>query len=165
MVLPTEDMPYTADGMVPDLIMNPHAIPSRMTIGQHFETVQSKAACMLGRPGDATPFTGKTVQEVTAELHACGFERHGNERMYNGMTGEPLECLVFIGPVYYQRLKHMVADKVHSRSGGPVQILSRQPVEGRSRDGGLRFGEMERDWCVPVWFAASDARLRSPHPP
>ena len=117
-----------------------------MTIGQLIECIQGKASAMMGREGDGTAFNGRTIEDVMGELESCGFKPDGTERMTNGMTGKVLDARIFIGPTYYQRLKHMVADKIHSRSRGPVQILTRQPVEGRSRDGGLRFGEMERDW-------------------
>jgi len=145
----TEDMPFTIKGINPDLILNPHAIPSRMTIGQLIECLLGKLAAMLGDEGDATPFTDDvTVNRISEELHKCGYQHRGNEVLYNGQTGRKLEAQIFIGPTYYQRLKHMVDDKIHSRARGPVQILTRQPVEGRSRDGGLRFGEMERDCMI-----------------
>ena len=145
-----EDMPFTADGIVPDIIMNPHALPSRMTINQLMECVLGKACALEGSYGDATPFTeadmkGDMAEQICKRLEKFGYERHGWEQMYNGMTGEPIEAKIFIGPTYYQRLKHMVSEKCHSRAQGHVTTLTRQPLEGRSRDGGLRFGEMERD--------------------
>ena len=146
-ILPAADMPFTKDGVQPDIIVNPHAIPSRMTIGQLMECLLGKLCCVKGCQGDATPFRGVSIKHISAELEEHGYDGLGEEVMYNGMTGQQLEGKVFIGPTYYQRLKHMVADKQHSRSRGPVQILTRQPVEGRAREGGLRFGEMERD-CV-----------------
>lgn len=149
-----EDMPWTAEGMVPDLIINPHAIPSRMTIGHLVEALMSKVAALVGKEGDATPFTEVGVHDVSALLHACGYQRRGWEVMYSGHTGRPLAAQVFLNPTYYQRLKHMVDDKIHGRGRGPVQILTRQPVEGRARDGGLRFGEMERDCIISHGAAA-----------
>jgi DNA-directed RNA polymerase II subunit RPB2 len=143
-----EDMPFTADGIVPDIIINPHAIPSRMTIGHLVECLLSKVATLLGQEGDATPFTDLTVESVSQVLRSKGFQSRGLEIMYHGHTGRKLQAQVYLGPTYYQRLKHMVDDKIHSRARGPVQILTRQPVEGRSRDGGLRFGEMERDCMI-----------------
>jgi len=144
----TEDMPFTVEGMVPDIIVNPHAIPSRMTIGHLVECLLGKVSATTGAAGDATPFTDITVEDISRALHRCGYQLRGNEVMYNGHTGRKLEAQIFLGPTYYQRLKHMVDDKIHSRARGPVQILTRQPVEGRSRDGGLRFGEMERDCMI-----------------
>jgi len=143
-----EDLPFNVDGIVPDIIINPHAIPSRMTIGQLIECLQGKVSAIAGREGDATPFTWVTVDEISQQLKALGYQSRGWELMYNGLTGRPLEAHIFIGPTYYQRLKHMVDDKIHSRARGPVQILTRQPVEGRAREGGLRFGEMERDCMI-----------------
>lgn len=128
--------------MVPDIIMNPHAIPSRMTVGHLVEQLLSKVGALAGGEGDATPFTKVTVRDVADRLHKLGFQRYGNEQMYQGHTGRPLPAHVFIGPVYYQRLKHMVADKIHSRARGPLTQLVRQPQEGRAKEGGLRFGEM-----------------------
>ena len=148
LVLPGKDMPFTADGLRPDLIINPHCIPSRMTIGQLKETVLGKLLLQLGLFGDGTSFTNLSVEKICEELEGVGFDKHGNETFYNGMTGEQIECKVFFGPVFYQRLKHMVSDKQHSRSIGPKVVLTRQPAEGRARDGGLRFGEMERDCMV-----------------
>jgi RNA polymerase Rpb2, domain 6/RNA polymerase Rpb2, domain 7/Intein splicing domain len=138
-------MPFTAAGVRPDIIINPHAIPSRMTIGQLKETLLGKVLINLGLFGDGTSFGEYDVNTIRNELSNIGFESNGNEIMYNALTGEQLEGSVFIGPVFYQRLKHMVTDKQHSRSIGPMVNLTRQPAEGRSRDGGLRFGEMERD--------------------
>ena len=139
-----EDMPFTSGGIVPSLIMNPHAIPSRMTIGQLMEALESKAGALSGALGDASPFNRRTVEDIAAELEGLGAERYGDEIMYNPRTGEQVPCAVFVCPTYYQRLKHMVVDKVHSRAAnGPVVLLTRQPAEGRARDGGLRLGEME----------------------
>lgn len=140
-----EDMPFTKDGIVPDVIMNPHAIPSRMTIGQLIECIMGKACTVLGSYGDATPFTDLTVEEVAKVLQdTCGLERYGNEIMYNPRTGEQMTTDIFIGPTYYQRLKHMTIDKIHSRaSSGPIVLLTHQPSDGRQREGGLRLGEME----------------------
>ncbi|KZV46369.1 hypothetical protein F511_07921 [Dorcoceras hygrometricum] len=143
-----EDMPWTIEGITPDIIVNPHAIPSRMTIGQLIECVMGKVAAQMGKEGDATPFTDVTVDNISKALQKCGYQMRGFERMYNGHTGRQLSSLIFLGPTYYQRLKHMVDDKIHSRGRGPMQILTRQPAEGRSRDGGLRFGEMERDCMI-----------------
>ena len=143
-----EDMPFTAEGIVPDVIINPHAIPSRMTIGHLVECLLSKVATLIGNEGDATPFTDLTVESVSIFLRQKGYQSRGLEVMYHGHTGRKLQAQVYLGPTYYQRLKHMVDDKIHSRARGPVQILTRQPVEGRSRDGGLRFGEMERDCMI-----------------
>ncbi|EJT48974.1 DNA-directed RNA polymerase II subunit RPB2 [Trichosporon asahii var. asahii CBS 2479] len=140
-----EDMPFTAEGITPDIIINPHAIPSRMTIGHLVECLLSKLATLTGREGDATPFTELTVESVSKLLRQRGYQSRGLEVMYHGHTGKKLRAQVYFGPTYYQRLKHMVDDKIHARARGPLQILTRQPVEGRSRDGGLRFGEMERD--------------------
>jgi len=139
------DIPFTSDGVRPDIIINPHAIPSRMTIGQLKETILGKVLIQLGLFGDGTAFGEFEVKDICDELIKVGYEAHGNELLYNGLTGEQHECSVFMGPVFYQRLKHMVNDKTHSRSIGPMVNLTRQPAEGRSRDGGLRFGEMERD--------------------
>lgn len=143
-----EDMPFTSHGISPDIIVNPHAMPSRMTIAQLIECIMGKTCALKGKYGDATPFSDMNPDDIADELHHLGFQKYGFETMYNGMTGEKMEAKVFIGPTYYQRLKHMVNDKIHSRSRGPIQILTRQPVEGRSRDGGLRFGEMERDAII-----------------
>jgi DNA-directed RNA polymerase II subunit RPB2 len=142
-----EDMPFTHFGCNPDIIMNPHAIPSRMTIGHLVEQLAGKVGALIGCQGDATPFTRVTVKDISGRLHDSGFQRFGNERVFNGHTGRSLTNKIFCGPVYYQRLKHMVSDKVQSRSRGPVTSLVRQPMEGRAKEGGLRFGEMERD-CI-----------------
>lgn len=143
-----EDMPFTSEGVVPDLIINPHAIPSRMTIAHLIECQLSKVSSLRGYEGDATPFTEITVDSVSKLLREHGYQSRGFEVMYNGHTGRKLVVQVFLGPTYYQRLRHMVDDKIHARARGPVQILTRQPVEGRARDGGLRFGEMERDCMI-----------------
>jgi DNA-directed RNA polymerase II subunit RPB2 len=147
-IIPEEDMPFTSNGDRPDIIINPHAIPSRMTIGQLKETLLGKVLIELGLFGDGTSFGELHVEDISTKLLELGYEAHGNVLMHNGLTGEQIECNVFMGPVFYQRLKHMVNDKQHSRSIGPMVNLTRQPAEGRSRDGGLRFGEMEKDAMV-----------------
>lgn len=143
-----EDMPCTRDGIVPDIIINPNALPSRMTISQIFETVLGKTSALAGHVGDGTPFQNLTHEQISEELKKFGFEKHGNERMFNGMTGELMEIPLFIGPCPYMRLKHMVVDKIHGRRTGPRQFLTHQPLEGRAREGGLRWGEMERDMLI-----------------
>ena len=147
-IIPEEDMPFTADGVRPDIIINPHCIPSRMTMSQLKETLLGKVLVQLGLFGDGTSFGELNINTISEKLSELGYEGHGNEIMYNGTTGEQFQCSTFIGPVFYQRLKHMVNDKKHSRSIGPMVNLTRQPAEGRSRDGGLKFGEMEKDAMV-----------------
>ena len=140
-----EDMPFTKNGLIPDIIINPHALPSRMTIGQLLECILGKLCLFKGCYGDATAFNGTKIRDIGIELEKYGYSSAGTEVMYNGKTGKQITTKIFIGPTYYQRLKHLVSDKVHSRSTGPYNLLTRQPAEGRSREGGLRIGEMERD--------------------
>ena len=147
-IIPEEDMPFTAAGLKPDIIINPHAIPSRMTIAQLKETLLGKVLLQLGLFGDGTSFGEFEISSIIDKLNDLGYESKGNELMYNALTGEQLTMNIFIGPAFYQRLKHMVNDKQHSRSIGPMVNLTRQPAEGRARDGGLRFGEMERDCMI-----------------
>ena len=147
-IIPEQDMPFTKNGLKPDIIINPHAIPSRMTIAQLKETLLGKILLELGLFGDGTSFGDLDINDISKELLNIGYEQHGNEIMYNGLTGEQITTEIFIGPVFYQRLKHMVNDKTHSRSIGPKVNFTRQPAEGRSRAGGLRFGEMERDCMI-----------------
>jgi DNA-directed RNA polymerase II subunit RPB2 len=149
MLLEPEDMPQTASGIIPDIIINPHCIPSRMTIAQLMETLLGKIGCHAGCLGDGTPFNKNMTLDGLAKVlrDDMGLEPYGNEVMYNGLTGRQMETKIFMGPCFYQRLRHCAADKLHSRACGPLVMLTRQPAEGRAREGGLRFGEMERD-CV-----------------
>jgi DNA-directed RNA polymerase II subunit RPB2 len=151
MIFAQEDMPFTSDGITPDIIINPHCMPSRMTINQLLETILGKQCSISGTFGDASPFSSNSVDIMDTlcdGLENVGFDRYGQECMYNPYSGQLIDTKIFIGVAYYQRLKHMVSDKIHSRSKGHVTVICRQPLEGRSRDGGLRFGEMERDAMI-----------------
>lgn len=152
-IVQQEDMPFSDQGVVPDIIMNPHGFPSRMTVGKMIELISGKAGVMNGSLEYGTCFGGSKLEDMSQILVDNGFNYSGKDMLYSGVTGECLQAYIFFGPIYYQKLKHMVLDKMHARARGPRAVLTRQPTEGRSRDGGLRLGEMERD-CVIAYGAS-----------
>ncbi len=147
-IVPQADMPFTASGVTPDLIFSPHSIPSRMTISHLIEVIGGKVGALGGRFVNGTTFSAESEPELRQQLLDFGFRENGTEKMYNGITGEEFKATIFVGNMYYLRLKHMVANKMHARASGRIQLLTRQPIEGRSQGGGLRLGEMEKDCLV-----------------
>ena len=148
LIVKQEDLPFNDRGICPDLIMNPHGFPSRMTVGKMIELISGKASVLDGKRRRGTVFGGDPVHESSKVLVEHGYSYSGKDYLTSGITGETLEAYIFMGPIFYQKLKHMVMDKMHARARGPRTVLTRQPTEGRSRDGGLRLGEMERDCLI-----------------
>jgi DNA-directed RNA polymerase III subunit RPC2 len=146
--VPEVDMPFSESGWRPDLIMNPHGFPSRMTVGKLIELLAGKSAALDGRLKYGTAFGGDKVKDIADILVRNGYSYSGKDCLISGITGEYLKCYIFAGPIFYQRLKHLVADKIHARAIGKKTLLTRQPLEGRAREGGFRLGEMERDCLV-----------------
>jgi DNA-directed RNA polymerase subunit B' len=148
LIVQESDMPFTASGVVPDMLFSPHSIPSRMTIAHLLEIIGGKMGALAGKYIDGTTFDSDPEEQIRRELCSLGFRENGTETLYNGITGERMPARIFIGSMYYLKLKHMVANKIHSRARGPIQLLTRQPTEGRAKEGGLRLGEMEKDTFV-----------------
>ncbi len=148
LIVPEEDMPFTEEGIIPDVIVNPHAIPSRMTVGQLLEIIASKLSAVSGKPIDATIFNSMDEEVMRKTLKEMGYRDDGKETLYNGVTGEQYESRILLGPIYYQKLHHMATDKIQSRARGPVTLLTKQPTAGKAKQGGLRLGEMEKDCLV-----------------
>jgi len=147
-IIPEEDIPFTSRGVRPDVIFNPHGLPSRMTVGYLLELIAGKVGCLKGEVMEGTSFSGTGKNEIEEQLEELGFRYDGKETMYNGINGKKLEAKIFVGNLYYLKLKYMVGNKLHGRASGKVALLTRQPVEGRSRGGALRLGEMEQEALV-----------------
>jgi len=148
LIVPQQDMPFTVSGITPDIIFSPHSVPSRMTVSHLIEAIAGKAGALKAEKIDGTAFSNQSEDDIRKMLGEMGFRESGNERMINGITGEEFEAKIFIGNMYYLRLKHMVGNKLHARAAGRIQLLTRQPIEGRAKGGGLRLGEMEKDCFV-----------------
>ena len=148
LIVPHEDMPFSSSGIVPDIIFSPHGLPSRMTISHMIEMVGGKLGALAGRYINGTTFDSEPEEKIRNELKQLGFVENGTETFYSGETGEQFQARIYVGNMYYLKLKHMVANKLHSRARGPIQLLTRQPTEGRAKEGGLRLGEMEKDTFV-----------------
>lgn len=148
LIVPAADMPFSASGIIPDLLFSPHGIPSRMTVSHLIELLAGKVGALGGRYIDGTTFDAEPEKELRSQLIEMGFRENGTETFYDGETGEQLQAKIYVGNIYYLKLKHMVANKLHSRARGPIQLLTRQPTEGRAKEGGLRLGEMEKDTFV-----------------
>jgi len=148
LVVPEQDVPFSETGMRPDILFNPHGLPKRMTVAHLIEMLAGKVGSLEGRYIDGTAFDSEPEAELRASLEKLGFKDDGTEVMFNPVTGKQYSVRIYIGNMYYQRLKHMVANKMHSRARGPIQLLTRQPTEGRAKEGGLRLGEMEKDTFI-----------------